>query len=124
LMAKSAIINWSWLFGPVEPFGLVPLEAMASGRPVLALALGGARESVRPGQTGELYPDGGVEALVEALRSFRPNDYSPKICRARAAEFAPERFRHNVLSVVERELNASKSEGSSRTLEEQAASGA
>lgn len=95
------------LFTSDEDFGLTPLEAMASGRPVLALDRGGARETVIPGVTGELYADAGVDALVESLRAFRETSYDVQSCVARASEFSPERFRKGLLEVLEREPAAS-----------------
>ena len=51
----------------VEDFGLVPVEAQACGRPVVALAEGGALESVIDGETGVLVADDSVEAFADAL---------------------------------------------------------
>jgi glycosyltransferase involved in cell wall biosynthesis len=93
------------LFTADEDFGLVPVEAMASGRPVLALRVGGATETVVAGKTGEFYEDGGVDALVEALRRFQPEGYPPAVCRARAEEFSAERFQCGIQAVLERELS-------------------
>ena len=95
------------LFTADEDFGLVPLEAMASGRPVLALDAGGAKETVVNGVTGTFYPNRGVNALVEALRQFSPDDYDPIACRRRAEEFSIARFRHGISEVIERELGRS-----------------
>lgn len=53
-----------------EPFGMVPLEAMASGTPVVAAAVGGLRDTVRDGVTGELVPPRNPGALAESLRSL------------------------------------------------------
>jgi glycosyltransferase involved in cell wall biosynthesis len=92
------------IFPADEDFGLVPLEAMASGCPVLALDAGGARETVVAGKTGEFYEDGGVDPLIEALRSFRMGAYETAACRARAEEFSVQRFRSGIRAVVEREL--------------------
>ncbi|TNC36592.1 glycosyltransferase [Mumia zhuanghuii] len=53
-----------------EPFGIVPLEAMASGRPVVGTAVGGLLDSVEPGVTGELVPPRDPEAIAAAVRRF------------------------------------------------------
>src|SRR5581483_661218 len=95
------------LFTSDEDFGLAPLEAMASGRPVLALDRGGARETVVAGVTGDFYPDAGVDALVDALQRFREDQYDPQACAARAAEFSPQRFRSELRAVIERAAGVS-----------------
>ena len=92
------------LFSADEDFGLVPVEAMACGVPVLALDAGGARETVVPGITGELYEDAGVAALTAALQRFRPEAYAADACRARAEEFSVKRFHRGITAVIEREL--------------------
>jgi glycosyltransferase involved in cell wall biosynthesis len=92
------------LFTADEDFGLVPLEAMASGRPVLALNSGGAMETVVAGVTGQFYEDAGVEALIETLQRFRPDDFDPHECRKRAEEFSVHRFRCGIEAVLVREL--------------------
>lgn len=75
------------VFAAEEDFGIVPVEAMAAGKPVIAFDGGGARESVVPGETGTFFTPQSHEALLEAMRGFDPNRYSPERCRARAAEF-------------------------------------
>ena len=75
------------LFPGEEDFGIVPLEAMASGRPVIALGVGGALETVVPGKTGILVPTTRVEEWTRALQDFRDNAFIPSELHAHALRF-------------------------------------
>jgi len=84
-----------------EDYGLVPLEAAASGRPTIAFGAGGALETVVPGMTGEFFREETPESLAAALRSFDPRRYAPSQLRAHAERFSPQRFVHRLKEIVE-----------------------
>ena len=75
-----------------EDFGIVPLEAQACGRPVVALARGGALETVVDGVTGVLVQDESAEALADGLRTATRRSFDPVALREHALAFSRERF--------------------------------
>jgi glycosyltransferase involved in cell wall biosynthesis len=84
-----------------EDFGLVPLEAAAAGRATIALAAGGALETVIDGETGAFFRRADPAALAAAIRAFDPDAYDPARLRAHAEEFRPERFVARLRAIVE-----------------------
>jgi len=90
------------VFPGEEDFGIAPLEALASGRPVIALGRGGALETLTP-ETGLFFDTPAPEALVEALGRFEAFErgFAPERARARAELFSEQRFRDAVRGKVE-----------------------
>ena len=90
------------LFPGPEDFGIVAVEAMASGRPVIALAEGGALDSVSPGVSGILYHGTEVEDVKRAILEFEGNEnaFIPSQCVAWAMKFDRTIFMQNLRSVV------------------------
>jgi glycosyltransferase involved in cell wall biosynthesis len=88
-----------------EPFGLVALEALACGVPVIASAVGGLKEIVLDGESGLLVPPGDVSALARALRLLLTDD-SLRMrlgvgARLRAREFSLQRRSSELLALLE-----------------------
>lgn len=83
-----------------EDFGITPLEAMASGRPVIALGQDGALDTVLPGVTGAFFEAQTAESLAAVLRRFDPDAYDPAAIRAHAEAFGSVRFRQRIQDFV------------------------
>lgn len=88
------------IFPQEEDFGIVPLEAMAAGKGVIAYGVGGGGESVIDGKTGVLFDQQTVSSLRHAIERYETMNIDPAICRARAAEFSEERFAKEILEYV------------------------
>lgn len=89
-----------------EDFGLVPVEAMAAGTPVIAYGVGGAAETVIDGRTGVLFGRQTKEALIAAVTKFEDMRFDTQFLRQHAQVFSSERFRKELKALVEREWRA------------------
>lgn len=85
----------------LEDFGLLPLESMASGRPVIAFGRGGAFESVVEGKTGKFFHEQTWEALLDTVINFKPEQYEAREIRAWSEQFDLARFKGRVKEYVE-----------------------
>ena len=83
-----------------EEFGIAAVEALAAGRPVIALGDGGVRESVVEGETGTFFAPCEPAALADAVRGFDALAVDPAACRAAAERFGAERFRDSLGRIV------------------------
>ncbi|MBU4285257.1 glycosyltransferase [Patescibacteria group bacterium] len=88
-----------------EDFGIVPVEAMSFGKPVIALRSGGVQETVVEGKTGVFFDQPTVESLVAAIERFEGGLKGVKgvkeDCVARAKGFSKERFQQQFREFVE-----------------------
>ncbi len=89
------------VFPQEEDFGIVPLEAMAAGKPVIAYRAGGALETIVEGETGIFFDDQDVESLRQAVRGFDANRFKPDRCREQALKFDVEVFKAEFKRFVE-----------------------
>lgn len=89
-----------------EDFGIAPVEAMASGRPVIAYGYGGALDSVVPGTSGLLFEEQSVDGLLDAIRRFEAaaDEYDPIRIRDHALNFSEEVFATRFAAEVEQAI--------------------
>ena len=85
----------AFVFAAEEDFGIVPVEAMSEGTPVLALERGGVRETVVVRRTGMFFPSPSPDDIAACVRDFVKEEHTlrPENCKMQASRFSPERFR-------------------------------
>jgi glycosyltransferase involved in cell wall biosynthesis len=91
------------IFPGVEDFGITPLEALASGTPVIAYKAGGVLETLN-NEVAEFFDTANVEALKEAVLLSQKRTFSHQKMRQRAEGFSKEIFKEKILKLIEQHV--------------------
>ncbi|MDY6935783.1 MAG: glycosyltransferase family 4 protein [Spirochaetota bacterium] len=97
----------AFIFAALEDFGIMPVEAQASGTPVIAYARGGACETVINNETGLFFNDQSAEAIIEAVNEFEriEHELDSKKIRGNALRFNRESFVKNYKNFVDKAID-------------------
>jgi glycosyltransferase involved in cell wall biosynthesis len=93
----------AFLFPQEEDFGIVALESMASGTPVIAYRGGGAVEIVREGVNGIFFGSQEVDSIIEAVKKFQNISFDRKAIRRSVEGFDKDIFKRKIKEFVEKE---------------------
>jgi glycosyltransferase involved in cell wall biosynthesis len=94
------------IFPGEEDFGIAPIEAMASGTPVIAYGKGGLTETVIAGKTGLFFKEQTVDSLVQAINNFDQTSFAQDDLIAQAREYDISKFRHDFKKFIEDKYKA------------------
>lgn len=97
-----------FIFPGEEDFGIAPVEAQASGRPVIAYAAGGALETVQEGTSGVFFRDATAQSLGEAVGRFQETEtrFDPRTIREEARHFDTAVFREKMTAFIDERVKA------------------
>ena len=94
------------IFPGLEDFGIVPVEALACGAPVIAYGRGGVLDSLEDGVTGVFFHEQTEEALLDAMARFEGLSFDPARLAAAARRFHPDRFAERMAALAQKVLAA------------------
>lgn len=91
----------AFIFPTEEDFGITPIEAMASGRPVIAYGRGGTLETIKTGVTGIFFNEQTPQCLINTIRKFNPATFQPTKIRQHALKFDKTIFQKKIQAFIE-----------------------
>ena len=100
----------AFVFAAEEDFGITPVEAQACGTPVICFGRGGARETVRDGESGLYFMEQNTKELLAAVAKFEQNydKFEPTKIRENSLKFSRARFEAEIKSYVEKKYEEFK----------------
>lgn len=92
----------AFIFASEDDFGIVPVEAMAAGKPVIAYGRGGALETVEDGKTGIFFEEQTPECIIEAVEKFETMQFDANYIHNYAQKFSKDNFKQNFYKFLEK----------------------
>ncbi|MBT3586356.1 MAG: glycosyltransferase [Halobacteriovoraceae bacterium] len=107
-LSREAVIDClckakAMIFPGVEDFGITPLEALASGTPVIAFKEGGVLETLNT-NVAHFFENATDSCLVSAVEEFEKKEFDRSLLISRANDFSRDSFKKNIENLIEREL--------------------
>jgi glycosyltransferase involved in cell wall biosynthesis len=90
----------AFIFAAYEDFGIVPVEAMAAGTPVIAYGKGGATETVIDNKTGVFFQQQTANAIVDAVKQYEKLNISPVDCIEQSKKFNERIFNSKISKLI------------------------
>lgn len=94
-----------FVFPSLEPFGIAPIEALATGTPVLAFNQGGAQDYIKDGENGVFFNEQSSSAILKAVEKFEKTSFDAKKVSESAKRFSKEDFKKNFEEEIKRNFN-------------------
>ena len=98
----------AFIFPQEEDFGIVAVEALASGRPVIAFRAGDVEENIEENVTGVLFNNQTVAEVVDAVKRFQKIDFDSEYIRSTSLRFEKKIFKEKIEQFVNNELSEFK----------------